>query len=66
MVTQTQAIRVLKKGQYFRLTNSDTAPVWVRGEYSREAKKYSTHRFDDVNHERLLRGDQRVFVGFTF
>lgn len=66
MVTQTQAIRVLKKGQYFRLTNSYTAPVWVRGEYSREAKKYSTHRFDDVNHERLLRGDKLVFVGFTF
>lgn len=66
MVMHTQTIRKLKKGEYFRLTNSDTAPVWVRGEYIREAKKYSTHRFDDVNHERLLRGDQLVFVGFTF
>lgn len=63
---RTAAIKDLKRGEYFRLTDSDTAPVWVRGEYSREAKKYSTHRFDDVNHERLLRGDRVVWVGFTF
>lgn len=63
---QTQTIRTLKKGDFFRLVESDTAPVWVRGEYVREAKKYSTHRFDDVNHERLLGGDRVVFVGFTF
>lgn len=63
---QQQAIRQLKKGDYFRLKESDTAPVWVRGEYSREAKRYSTHLFDDVNHERLLRGDQLVWVEFTF
>lgn len=63
---QTKTIRSLKRGEFFRLTPSDTTPVWVRGEYSREAKKYSTHRFDDVNYERLLRGDQLVWVGFTF
>jgi hypothetical protein len=63
---RTAAIKDLKRGEYFRLTDSDTAPVWVRGEYSREAKKYSTHRFDDVNHERLMRGDRLVRVGFTF
>lgn len=63
---QTQTIRSLKKGDFFRLVESDTAPVWVRGEYIREAKKYSTHRFDDVNHERLLGGERVVFVGFTF
>lgn len=63
---QTKTIRSLKRGEFFRLTPSDTAPVWVRGRYSREAKKYSTHRFDDVNHERLLRGNRVVWVGFTF
>lgn len=63
---RTAAIKDLKRGEFFRLTDSDTAPVWVRGEYSREAKKYSTHRFDDVNRERLLRGDRVVWVGFTF
>lgn len=63
---RTIAIKNLKRGDFFRTTDSDTAPVWVRGNYSREAKKYSTHLFDDVNHERLLRGNQVVWVGFTF
>lgn len=61
-----KTIRSLQRGEYFRLTDSDTAPVWVCGEYIREVKKYSTHRFDDVNHERLLRRDRVVWVGFTF
>ena len=60
------AIKDLKRGEFFRFADSDAAPVWVRGEYSREAKKYSTHKFDDVNHEQLLQGDRLVFVGFTF
>lgn len=63
---RTIAIKDLKRGDFFRTTDSDTAPVWVRGEYIREAKKYSSHRFDDVNHERLFCGDKLVFVGFTF
>ena len=61
-----QTVRQLKKGEYFRFKKSDTAPVWVRGEYNREAKKSSTYRYDDVNRERLLGGDRVVFVGFTF
>lgn len=63
---RTIAIKDLKRGEFFHTTDSDTAPVWVRGEYSREAKKYSTHLFDDVNHERLLRGNRLVFEGFIF
>lgn len=63
---QKRTIGRLKQGEYFRLTPSDTAPVWVRGEYSPAAKRYSTHRFDDVNHERLLRGDRIVWAEFTF
>lgn len=63
---RTTIIRALKKGEYFRLKDSGTAPVWVRGEYSRQAKRYSVHRFDDVNHERLLGGDRIVYVDFTF
>lgn len=63
---QIQTIRSLKKGEFFRLADNDTAPVWVRGEYVRQAKKYSTHRFDDVNHERLLGGERVVYTEFTF
>ena len=63
---ETKAIKDLPRGEYFRLQDSDTAPVWVRGEYIRQEKKYSTHRFDDVNHERLLPGTMQVYVDFTF
>lgn len=63
---ETKMIRNLKKGEFFRLSDRETAPVWVRGEYVREAKKYSTYKYDDVNHERLLAKDRIVFVEFTF
>lgn len=61
-----QSIRELKKGEFFRLRESDTAPVWVRDEYVPALKKFSTYKFDDVNHEHLLKGNTIVFTGFTF
>lgn len=61
-----QSIRKLKKGEFFRLRESDTAPVWVRDEYVPALKKFSTYKFDDVNHEHLLKGNTIVFTGFTF
>ncbi len=63
---RTTTIRALKKSEYFRLADSGTAPVWVRGEYIRQAKRYSVHRFDDTNHERLLGGKRVVYVDFIF
>lgn len=59
-------IRELRKGELFRLSDRETAPVWVRGEYIHGAKKYITYKYDDVNHERLLSGDKRVIVDFIF
>lgn len=61
-----KTIRELKKGEFFRLKDSDTAPVWVRGEYMFSEKKFSTYQYDDVNHERLCNGKTKVYVGFTF
>lgn len=66
MTMEQKPIRKLRKGELFRLSDRETAPVWVRGEYIREAKKYSTYKYDDVNHERLLSGDKRVIVDFIF
>lgn len=60
------SIRKLKKGDFFRLKDSDTAPVWVRGEYVPSEKKFSTCLYDDVNHERLCKGETEVYAGFTF
>jgi hypothetical protein len=59
-------LRELGKGEYFRLRDSGTAQVWVRGEYVREPGKYSTYKFDDVCHERLRKGNTEVFAGFIF
>lgn len=62
----TTSIRQLKKGEYFRLKDSESAPVWVRDEYIPSAKKFSTHKFNDVNHETLRKGDFVVYAGFRF
>lgn len=63
---KTTTVRQLRKGDFFRLKDSDTAPVWVRNEYIPSAKKYSTHKFDDTNHEVLRNGDFVVVIGFAF
>ena len=59
-------IRKIKKGDYFRLKKSETAPVWVRGEYERSIKKYSCYKFDDINHDHFYSGDKKVYINFIF
>lgn len=63
---QKTKIKDINQGTYFRLKPSDTAPVWVRGEYSRSAGKYSCFKFSDTNHEKLMKGSQIVYINFTF
>lgn len=64
--TVQQQVRAIRKSTLFRLKDSGTAPVWVRGEYVRKVGRYSAYKFDDVNHERLFSGERLVFTGFTF
>lgn len=59
-------LKELKKGDFFKLKDSDTATVYVKGEYDRSTKTYSCFKFEDVNAERFLKGSKKVFVGFTF
>lgn len=63
---KTKKIKQMNQGELFRLSDSDNAPVWVRGEYVREERKYSTHKFEDVCHEKLINGDKKVFVDFEY
>lgn len=63
---ETTTIRQLKKNELFRLKDSKTAPVWVRGDYVPSEKKFSSHLYSDVNHERLRKGETKVYVEFTF
>lgn len=55
-------LKTLKSGEYFRLKNNEIAPLWVRGEYERSSRKYSTYKYDDVNHETLRKGSVKVWV----
>lgn len=63
---EEKAIRELKLGEFFRLSKSATAPVWIRDKYVPELKKYSTYKFDDINHEHHLKSSTKVYIGFTF
>lgn len=63
---QQTTARATKKGDYVKFKATESAPIWVRGEYCRASKKYGFHAFDDVNHEMFKKADFVVFVGFTF
>ena len=43
-------LRNVKHGDFFRLSNSETAPVWVRGDYNRASKKFEAYKYDNVNY----------------
>ena len=59
-------IEKIKKGEFFRIKDSETAPVWVRGDYDRSSKSYSVYLFDDICHERFFKKGRIVFIDFTF
>lgn len=59
-------LRNVKRGDFFRLTNSETAPVWVRGEYNRSSRKYECCKFDDANHWNEFSGSRVVYFDFEF
>lgn len=59
-------LRELSKGDYFKLKDSETAPIWIKGDYVRSEKKYSTYKFDDTNHERFVSGEKKVITDFEF
>lgn len=59
-------LRQIKQGEFFKLQPTDSAPVWIRGYYCREDKTFEAYKWDDTNHETFLKGNRKVFVGFTF
>ena len=63
---EQMTIKAIPKGEFIKLNDSETTPVWVRGEYDRSSRTYSIYKFDDINHEAFVRGSRSVFVGFTF
>jgi hypothetical protein len=63
---EQMTIKAIPKGEFIKLKDSESSPVWVRGEYDRQSRSYSIYKFDDINHEVFVRGSRSVFVGFTF
>lgn len=59
-------MREIPFGGLFRLSNSESAPVWVRWDYYRSDGTYVCHKYDDVNHESSFTPTRRVWVGFEF
>lgn len=59
-------LRNVKQGEFFSLANSETAPVWVRGDYNRSSKKFEAYKYYDVNYWNEFRGSRIVFVDFEF
>lgn len=59
-------LKNVKRGDFFRLTNSTTAPVWVRGEYNRSSRKYECYKYEDSNYWSEFRGSRVVWIDFEF
>ena len=66
---ERKQLREIKKHEFFRLVDSETAPVWVKtgGRIKREGKtKYEAEKVEDANHMNFFGGDKIVYVGFTY
>lgn len=59
-------ISAVKRGDYVRLKESETAPVWVRGDYDRTTKSYTLEAWGDIGRTIQRKGSVLVFVDFTF
>ena len=63
---QQVTIKQVKQGDFFRLSEKDNAPVWVRGYYCCTEKVYEVYIYDVTIHECFFLGNRKVFVDFEF
>ena len=66
---ETKKLKDVKKGEFFRLKESDTAPAWVKtGGHIRKGgiTKYECQKYEDANHYNFFTFDKTVYVGFTY
>lgn len=59
-------LKTLKQGDFFRLSSSESSPVWIRGYYERSERKYECYQYGNVNRESFLRGNRIVWIDFEF
>lgn len=46
---KTKAIKELKRGEYFRLSDSETAQIWVRDGYVHGLGRFSTSLYYGIS-----------------
>lgn len=59
-------IQTLKKGDYFKLSNTESAPVWCKDKYCRSSKGWQCNKFEDVNHWGTFKKGRKVWIDFDF
>jgi hypothetical protein len=65
-------LRDVPNGTYFHRVSvkdgefCEHSVVWCKGEYDHSSRKWFCHKFEDVNHSRLFKGEERVTIDFTF
>lgn len=57
-------LRKVKQGDFFKL--SENGKVYVRGYFERSCKRYEVYLFDDISHERFIKGSRIVIVDFEW
>jgi hypothetical protein len=63
---QWSPVAALPRGEYFKLSDKQSAKVWKLGEYDRSARSYWAEDCDDISNGKLVKGSRAVFVGFTY
>jgi len=59
-------LKLCPSGEYIKLRNTDSAPIWIKGNYDRLTKTYSLLNVDDINREIFRKSNSTVFIGFTY
>jgi hypothetical protein len=63
---QKTTLKLCPSGEYIKLRNTDSAPIWIKGNYDRLTKTYSLLNVDDINREIFRKSNSTVFIGFTY
>jgi hypothetical protein len=63
---QQTTLKLCPSGEYVKLRNTDSAPIWIKGGYDWLTNTYSLSSVDDINREIFRQSDSIVFIGFTY
>ena len=65
-IMQLVTLKQARKGEYIKLKPTESAPVWIRGDYCRSTNKYEIFKAEDCNHVAMKKAASLVYIGFTY